>query len=126
MRPELQQIKMHVYEDGKIDQSEVAMLRGLVEASGASEEEVRLLLDINNVLSGSDLNADFIDLMVGAVAGFVLGDTNHVSDEKLDWLEKHVLKDGAIDENEQRILREIETKAASVPTRLTELMGSAA
>lgn len=122
MRSELQAIKMHVYEDGAIDQSEVRMLRGIVDAEAPDEEEVRLLLDLNTVLSGGDLAPEFADLLVDATLQFVLGDAATVSDEKIAWLEQNISKDGKTDVNEVRILRAIEAKTGALPTRLAALL----
>lgn len=122
MRSELQAIKMHVYEDGAIDQSEVRMLRGIVDAEAPDEEEVRLLLDLNTVLSGGDLAPEFADLLVDATLQFVLGDAATVSDEKIAWLEQNISKDGKTDVNEVRILRAIETKTGALPARLAALL----
>ena len=94
---------MHVYEDGAIDQSEVKMLRGIVDAETPGEEEVRLLLDLNTVLSGGDMDPAFADLLVDATVTFVLDDDGGIADEKLDWLEKNISKDGKTDANEARI-----------------------
>ncbi|MGJ3259829.1 MAG: hypothetical protein ACFE0S_09520 [Rhodospirillales bacterium] len=122
MRSELQAIKMHVYEDGAIDQSEVKMLRGIVDAETPGEEEVRLLLDLNTVLSGGDMDPAFADLLVDATVKFVLDEDGGIGDDKLDWLEKNISKDGKTDANEVRILREIEAKTDRLPDRLTALL----
>lgn len=122
MRSELQAIKMHVYEDGAIDQSEVKMLRGIVDAETPGEEEVRLLLDLNTVLSGGDMDPAFADLLVDATVTFVLDDDGGIADEKLDWLEKNISKDGKTDANEARILRELEAKTGQLPDRLAALL----
>ena len=122
MRSELQAIKMHVYEDGAIDQSEVKMLRGIVDAETPGEEEVRLLLDLNTVLSGGDMDPAFADLLVDATVTFVLDDDGGIADEKLDWLEKNISKDGKADANEARILRELEAKTGQLPDRLAALL----
>ena len=113
---------MHVYEDGAIDQSEVKMLRGIVDAETPGEEEVRLLLDLNTVLSGGDMDPAFADLLVDATVTFVLDDDGGIADEKLDWLEKNISNDGKTDANEARILRELEAKTGQLPDRLAALL----
>jgi len=123
VRSELQQIKMHVYEDGKIDESEINMLRGVVGAEVPAEDEVRLLLDLNNVLSGSDMAPGFAELMVEATVKFVLDDSGALSDEKLDWLIANITKDGKTDANEMLILKAIGEKANAVPDRFAALLG---
>ncbi|MCK5778913.1 MAG: hypothetical protein KAH11_08985 [Rhodospirillales bacterium] len=123
MRSELQAIKMHVYEDGVIDQSEVKMLRGIVDAEKPGEEEVRLLLDLNTVLSGGDMDPAFAELLVDATVKFVLDDDGGVPDEKMAWLEANISKDGKTDANEVLILRAIEAKAGGLPDRLAALLG---
>lgn len=122
MRSELQAIKMHVYEDGTIDQAEVKMLRGIVGADNPGEEEVRLLLDLNTVLSGADMDPAFVDLLVEATVSFVLDSDGTISDDKMAWLEGNISKDGKTDANEIRILREIETRAGRLPDRLAALL----
>lgn len=122
MRSELQAIKMHVYEDGAIDQSEVEMLRGIVGAETPGEEEVRLLLDLNTVLSGANMAPEFADLLVDATLQFVLGGDAGVSDEKIAWLEANISKDGKTDANEVRILRAIEAKTGQLPPQLAALL----
>ena len=122
MRSELQAIKMHVYDDGKIDPSEVKMLRGIVDMERPGEEEVRLLLDLNTVLSGGDMDPEFVELLVEATAKYVLDDAGGLSDKMLEWLETNILKDGKMDANETRILREIESRATRVPDRFAALL----
>ena len=122
MRSELQQIKMHVYEDGKIDESEIKMLRGVVDVDAPAEEEVRLLLDLNNVLSGSEMDPGFAGLLVEATVKFVLDDAGALTDEKLDWLIENFSKDGKTDANEKDILKAIQAKAAQVPDRFAALL----
>jgi len=122
VRSELQQIKMHVYEDGKIDESEINMLRGVVGADVPAEDEVRLLLDLNNVLSGSDMAPGFAELLVEATVKFVLDDNGALSDEKLDWLVANFKKDGKTDANELRILKAVGEKATAVPDRFAALL----
>ncbi len=122
MRSELQAIKMHVYEDGTIDQAEVKMLRGIVGADNPGEEEVRLLLDLNTVLSGADMDPEFVDLLVEATVSFVLESDGTISDDNMAWLEGNISKDGKTDANEIRILREIEAKAGRLPDRLAALL----
>lgn len=123
VRSELQQIKMHVYEDGKIDESEIRMLRGVVDAETPEEDEVRLLLDLNNVLSGSEMEPGFAELLVDATVKFVLDDAGVLSDEKLDWLTTNISKDGKTDANEMLILRAIQEKASQVPDGFASLLG---
>ncbi len=123
MRSELQAIKMHVYEDGAIDASEVKMLRGIVDAETPGEEEVRLLLDLNTVLSGGDMDPAFAELLVDATVKFVLDGDGNVPDEKMAWLEANISKDGKTDANEVLILRAIEAKAGRLPDRLAALLG---
>jgi len=122
VRSELQQIKMHVYEDGKIDESEIKMLRGVVDVDAPAEEEVRLLLDLNNVLSGSEMDPGFAGLLVEATVKFVLDDAGALTDEKLDWLIENFSKDGKTDANEKDILKAIQAKAAQVPDRFAALL----
>jgi len=123
VRSELQAIKMHVYEDGKIDQSEISMLRGIVDAEQPGEEEVRLLLDLNTVLSGADNDPGFAELLVEATLKYVLDDDNAVSDDKLAWLETVIAKDGKTDANEMRILHALQEKADRLPARFASLLG---
>jgi hypothetical protein len=123
VRSELQAIKMHVYEDAKIDQSEISMLRGIVDAEQPGEEEVRLLLDLNTVLSGADNDPGFADLLVEATLKYVLDEDNAVSDDKLAWLETVIAKDGKTDANEMRILRWLQEKADRLPDRFASLLG---
>ena len=47
MRKELQDLKIHIYEDGKIDDKEVEILRSVLAHYGLGEEEARLLMDLN-------------------------------------------------------------------------------
>ena len=122
MRSELQQIKMHVYEDGKIDEQEIRMLRGVVDAETPDEEEVRLLLELNNVLSGAGVEPGFAELLVYATVTFVLDDAGVLSDEKLDWLTTNIRKDGKTDANEMLILRAIQEKATRTPDGFASLL----
>lgn len=121
MNEEYEHLKRDIYEDGIVDDTEVQFLRGLIEKSNYGEDEVQLLLDLNNVLEGESLNPLFVDLLVEAVSTFVVDPSGSIPDEKVSWLKDHLLKDGQVDENERRIIKEISRKAASLPQALADL-----
>lgn len=115
MRQELQDIKRHIYEDGTISDSEVTMLEGIMERWGVGEEEVRLLIDLNNVLSGEEHAPRFNALYVERIAGFMLDGGSSISSEKWDWLKENMLKDSQIDALEKRLLAELRGRVDILP-----------
>ena len=124
MRQDLQHIKMHVYEDGMIDDNEIAMLRGIVEKSALAEEETLLLLDLNNVVGETGVNEEFVQLMMDAVSAFILKDGGTVTDDDAAWLKKHLLKDGKIDGNEMKIVKKIAAEATSTSADFDTLLNT--
>ncbi|CAA7613248.1 hypothetical protein MTBLM5_110002 [Magnetospirillum sp. LM-5] len=120
MRQELQEIKVHIYEDGSISESELRLLRGLF-AGGFGEEEAALLLDLNNVLSDEDLPAAFADLFVEMLAGYVVVDSA-VDAARWEWMRSTMLNDNQIDAIELRLLGEIAGRAKAVPESLAQYL----
>ncbi len=120
MRHELQEIKVHIYEDGSISDAELRLLRGLF-AGGFGEEEAALLLDLNNVLSGEDLPDAFADLFVEMLSGYVVvGDA--VDAGRWEWMRSTMLNDNTIDSIENRLLGEIAARAKDLPESLAQYL----
>ena len=116
MRQELQEIKVLIYEDGQISDSELKMLSGLF-AHSFEEDEATLLLDLNNVLSETGVPEPFVQMFVTWLAGYVVVD-GALDDGRWDWMRRTMLNDSTIDETEKRLLREIRSRIQSVPDSL--------
>lgn len=126
MRPELQELKVHIYKDGRIEEREVIVLRNVLAHYGLGENEARLLLDLNTVLTNHYRHPSFDDLLVESLTDYVLDDEMALSGDKLDWLMKNVFKDSRIDATERRLLNAINDKASSTPQGFRDLMESLA
>ncbi|OAN55938.1 hypothetical protein A6A04_10255 [Paramagnetospirillum marisnigri] len=118
----LKDLKMSVYEDGSIDESEVKTLRSVL-ARGLGRDEVQVLLDINTILSGSDYPSSFEDLFVDSLTTFALDGGTTISDDTWAWLKGHLLRDGTVDDLERKALQAIRAAAESVPDDLAALAG---
>lgn len=115
MRKELQDLKIHIYEDGKIDDKEVEILRSVLAHYGLGEEEARLLMDLNTILYDHERHPSFDDLLVESITNYVLDDDKVLTREKLDWLNWNVFKDARVDGNERRIFASLEETACNAP-----------
>ena len=108
------EIKMTVFESGVIDDSALALIKNFIVRYGVTEETARLLLDLNNVLSGTH-NPNFDDFFVSTIVQFMLGTGALISDEKWLWLKNNFLKDGIIDALERNVLLKLATLAPPLP-----------
>ncbi|PCI41790.1 MAG: hypothetical protein COB46_02400 [Rhodospirillaceae bacterium] len=122
MRQELQDLKVEIYQDGVVDAREVKTLRTVLRLYGLGEQEARLLLDLNNVLSNHDRHSDFDKLLVESITDYVLDDDKVLSDEKLNWLNENFFKDDRIDQNEKDIIETIDKTAKTMPPGFGELL----
>lgn len=123
----LHDIKVSIYEDGVISESEVALLADVIARYGATDETMEILLDLNTILSGSDYPSSFLTLFIDAVARFVVDESGAISDEKWRWLKQALLKDGIIDDLEACLLTALRHRASRMPTDMaafiTEALG---
>lgn len=115
MRQELGDLKVVIYEDGEIDRKEVDLLKSLIKPETVKEEEARFLVDLNNVLSGQPRPAAFDEFYILVVSGYVFEGKDYLSNEKWEWLERQLLKDGVVDPLERSLLEEIDSRATSAP-----------
>ncbi|PHS78538.1 MAG: hypothetical protein COB59_06615 [Rhodospirillaceae bacterium] len=122
MRQELQELKVEIYQDGSVDADEVKTLRTVLRLYGLGEQEARLLLDINNVLSRHDRHTDFDALLVESITDYVLDDDKVLSQDKLNWLKENVFKDDRIDQNEKNIIAQIDKTAKTMPPGFGDLL----
>jgi hypothetical protein len=120
MRQELQEIKVHIYEDGSISDSELRLLRGLF-AGGFGSEEASLLLELNNILSGEDLPPEFATLFIDFLAGYVVSDGS-LDLARWEWMRTTMLADNTIDAIENELLVEIARRIQSVPESLARYL----
>lgn len=124
MRQELRDLKEHIYEDGAISDSEVALLASYFKAK-FDAEEAGLLLSLNNILSGHDISPAFADLYVSFLSDFVAGSGN-MSHEHWVWLHQELHDDSQIDAIEQRLLKEIASRLAEPPESLIAMLSAEA
>ncbi|TAN44168.1 MAG: hypothetical protein EPN26_16950 [Rhodospirillales bacterium] len=120
MRQELQDLKEHIYQDGEISESEVKLLGDYFKAK-FDEEEARLLLNLNNILSGGEMAASFADLYVNSLAGYVVKD-GRISDAHWAWLYQELHDDHQVDAIEKRLLAEIASRLKEVPASMAALL----
>jgi hypothetical protein len=121
MNPYLSELKRSIYEDGEIDEREVKTLRDAL-AAGIGEDEAELLLDLNTVLTGATYPESFETLFVESLTRFALGGGTVLTPAKWEWLKGHLLRDGAVDALEKKVLAAIRAVAAEVPDELAALL----
>lgn len=117
MREELQEIKRYIYEDGHISDSEVKLLRDVFSRYGVGEDEARLLLDLNSVLSGEDHVPAFDDLFVETIVAYLI-ENAAVSEQKWAWLEEQVFSDSDVNASERKILATLAERGIGLPASL--------
>jgi uncharacterized tellurite resistance protein B-like protein len=122
----LQKLKTDILADGKIDADEVVQLRTAIYEDGKiDKEEADLLFALNDAVSVSgSFDPTFTTLFVEAISDYVLADeaTPGVVDAiEAKYLVDQISGDGAMDENEQLLLKNIKAKATSIDSALDEL-----
>ena len=123
----LHDIKVSIYEDGVISESEVRLLADVIARYGATDETMEVLLDLNTILSGSDYPSSFLALFIDAVASYVVDESGAIGDQKWLWLKQALLKDGIIDDLEACLLTALRQRTRQMPSDMaafiTEVLG---
>ena len=115
----MNEIKMAIFDRGAVTEKEVDLMRAFVAREGLNECTARLLLDINNILSGEH-HESFEKLYLGALLSFLLADGSTMSDERWQWLRENILKDGIVDALERRLLETLCRVMTSIPPEMRE------
>ena len=115
MRQELKDLKAHIYDDGSISEAEVALLKSMFAAYGFGDDEARLLLDLNNILSGTEYPGSFEDLFIEALSGYMVRGDGQLDTAHWNWLTERLLQDGAIDDLERRLILRVVEQAKNPP-----------
>lgn len=123
----LQELKTSILEDGKIDAEEVVKLNEAIYADGkVDKEEADLLFDLNDAVSEAKAYCpEFETLFVDAITSYVLEDDETpgvVDPTEAAYIVEKISGDGALDELEQKLLKNIKAKAVSIDSSLDELM----
>jgi uncharacterized membrane protein YebE (DUF533 family) len=113
--------------DGRIDESEVKMLRKHLWADGKIDmEEVQFLIDLRNIAQKKAkarkgrMNPKFEQLFFKAIEGNVLKDGKIDADEA-KWLRKMLFADGKIDPGEKKFLARLKKGAKKTSPEFDKL-----
>jgi hypothetical protein len=103
--------------DGKIDETEVKVLRKELWADGKIDrDEVKFLIDLRNAAQkkskGGELLPAFEKLFFKAIEDNVLAD-GKISAKEAAWLRAMLFADGKIDSNEKKFLTKLKKSAES-------------
>jgi hypothetical protein len=115
----MRELKMAIFDRGAVTEKEVALMRSFIAREGLNECTARMLLDINNVLSGEH-HESFDELYMGALLAFLLGDGSVMSEERWGWLRENLLKDGIVDALERRLLETLCRVMTEIPAEMRE------
>jgi hypothetical protein len=95
--------------DGKIDDRETGLVRGLVFAGGQVDDaELDFLLEVKQGAMG--VAPSFNQLVLDAVKQHMLGDGT-ITPMKAEWLRRWVLADGQVNPPEKKLLQELKAGA---------------
>lgn len=95
--------------DGKIDTSEVGILRKELFADGQIDtDELEFLVDLRNTTKGNA--REFTELFIEAVKANMLADGSLDAAEAA-WLKKAIFADGSVDDDEKRLMKELKAGA---------------
>src|SRR5438067_8528872 len=98
----LDELKAQILADGRIDDSEVEVIRRELYADGKIDrEEVEFLIELRD--AAKEVAPSFERLFFQAVKQNVLADGS-VDAEEVEWLRRMLFADGKIDDAEKRFL----------------------
>jgi hypothetical protein len=111
--------------DGKIDDTEVKVLRKELYADGKiDQDEVEFLIELRNTAQkkakGADLNPNFEKFFFKAVQDNVLED-GAISAQEARWLRKMLYADKKIDANEKKFLTKLKKSATKTSPEFDKL-----
>lgn len=114
----MEELKNAIIADGKVDAAEVQQLKDVMLADGVIDRaEADVLFEINDACSDADNDPSYNDFFVESITSHVLEDeeTPDVIDEaEGDWLHSKIAGDGGIDDLEQRLLLNLQSKAVEI------------
>lgn len=104
--------KAALLSDGRIDTSEVEILRKEIFADGkVDKSELEFLADLRR--SADSVVKVFTELFLDSVKSHMLQD-GVIDDAEAAWLRKEILADGKVDADEIRLLKDLKSQAKSV------------
>jgi len=115
MRQELKDLKTHIYEDGSISDAEVGLLKSMFNAYGFGADEARLLLDLNNILNGTDYPEAFEKLFLEVLSGYIVQADGQIDGDRWKWFSDRLFQDGAVDGLERRLVEKVVATAKNPP-----------
>lgn len=114
----LNDLKIAIIEDGKVDAAEVEQLKEVMLADGVIDRaEADILFEINDACSGNDNDPSWDDFFVKSIASHVLEDEASpgvIDETEGNWLASHIEGDGAIDDTEQKLITYLAETATEI------------
>ncbi len=122
----LEQLKNEILADGIIDAAEVKELETVLFADGKiDEEEVILLFELNNAVSGKANHESWETLFIKAVSSYLLEDdtsTGEIDINEAEWLYNKIKGDCQIDSTEKNLLLHLKSVSKNFPNNLETLL----
>jgi hypothetical protein len=117
--PDLKQLKKEILAAGRIDDKEVARLRGALHTDlGVERDEVEFLITLRN--EAVSVCPAFEQLFFAALKDNVLEDGS-IDAEETAWLRRMLFADGKIDDREKAFLRELLAESREACTEFQTL-----
>ncbi len=119
---DLLKLQNEILADGKIDASEVAQIkRAIYEDGKIDTNEADFLFELNNKCSKNPNDSSWVDFFVEAISSYLLEDQESpgtIDKKEADWLLEKIESDGKLDSTEKALLKELSSRAKSMPENL--------
>ena len=116
---EIEDLKKKVIKDGRIDDSEVTLIKEYIDSEGGMNKELgNFLFELKNSASKGKLPSSFKNLFVDEISALLLEDEispGEIDDDEAKWLRAKIQYNGKIDEYDSSLLENLKEKSINFP-----------
>ena len=122
----LEDLKISILADGKIDKDEVGLIIETIYADGKiDQEEADFLFDLNDAVSGKDNDPSWEECFVNAITSYLIDDEQSqgfIDGAEANWLIGKIEKDGNLDNIEKSLIANLKKKSKNFPSKLEKFL----
>lgn len=116
---DLQEVKKRITRNGRLDESDVELLRDILYSDGGiNKDKCSFLFDLKDTVSKDKLNEGFRPLFISALTSLLTEDENspgEIDDAEAKWLRAKIQSKGYMDDIDEKLLKNLRRKSINYP-----------